>query len=244
MASGAGPSSAQEQFESNTMRISRYLATKMRESYQDNRKAEAAGIAETLIACSAHLPFDLPFLVRFDALRILAASDIAGYVEWAREAVRYAELGVFIAENLTRADHELVEDCEKVLSNALERFTRMGGRYEEEEDVKEKGNLEEEGDVEMEDATADPEEVEVHTSTRVGATRAGQSVGNKRVRRVHSSDDDKEKRDVEEEGNAVTDPEEVEVDTSTRVGATRAGQSVGNKRVRLVHSGDDNKDKL
>lgn len=135
-------------------------------SNDDNdNKEKSEEIAHTLLAYP-----ELPLGMRCRALLVLGTSDGPGYVEWAREAVRIAELGkkrpisTFAAQAAlidtslsllamslpgsapsTEGDRKLLADCRLVLKEAEEDFVKYGGYPDEEGSSLEDGE-EDEGD--------------------------------------------------------------------------------------------------
>ncbi|KAK4539172.1 hypothetical protein LTR36_001184 [Oleoguttula mirabilis] len=100
----------------------------------EESRNEAEHIAKILISYA-----NLLLLLRCRSLLFLGCSENPGYVEWANEAVRMAELGMSTAENPTEADYKLLEDCKQVLRQVEEDFAERGG-YEE-EDVEEGADI-------------------------------------------------------------------------------------------------------
>lgn len=122
-------------------------------------------IAKTLLSYA-----ELPLGLRCRACIVLAAWDEPGYVEWAKEAVRVADLGkwqflrnqgVGPANNErlawaqttehSDAEHRLRQRAYECLEQAKKQFEEDGGyaKGEEQDDQKEEGNDDEEDDEEQ-----------------------------------------------------------------------------------------------
>jgi hypothetical protein len=80
---------------------------------------------------------DLPLVFRARACMILGCSGDPGYVEWAKEAVRIAELGIANAKTVGENERTLLQSCQKVLKQAEADFKERGGYDVDEEADKE-----------------------------------------------------------------------------------------------------------
>ncbi|KAK4542858.1 hypothetical protein LTR36_006047 [Oleoguttula mirabilis] len=104
---------------------------------------EAEHIAQILLSYA-----DLPLVFRCRALMIMGCSEKPGYVEWAKEAVRFAELGTASAQGpLTEGDQQLLANCKTLLEQAEEDYAERGGYDDGQGDVDEDTGDEDEGEV-------------------------------------------------------------------------------------------------
>lgn len=89
-------------------------------------RAHAEDTARTLLNYA-----ELPLLIRASACMILGCSTSAGYVGWAREAVRIAELGFNNATNPGVVEQDLINSGREVLKWALNDYAENGGDQHE-----------------------------------------------------------------------------------------------------------------
>lgn len=108
--------------------------------------AQAESTAKSLLSNA-----DLPLVFRVRASMILGLSIMPGYVEWARQAVHYAQLARSIVKTPGKgaAEAKLLEKAQEVLRWAEQDYEECGG-YGAEEDEEEVEEGEEGGPAEEE----------------------------------------------------------------------------------------------
>ncbi|KAK4956713.1 hypothetical protein LTR10_006240 [Elasticomyces elasticus] len=133
----------------------------------DEKRAEAERIAHLLLSYA-----DLPLVFRARASMILGCGTTRGYVEWAKEAVHFAQLGIDqMGEQPGETELTLLRSCEEVRDKAVADFEELGG-YEEDDEVEEVAAGEEESSLHGDSigaGTAEPDKIEVDVDASTSA---------------------------------------------------------------------------
>ncbi|KAF2481997.1 hypothetical protein BDY17DRAFT_300065 [Neohortaea acidophila] len=141
--------------QSNEMRMYYELMFTMMEYHESDSeedKAEGDSIARMLVTYA-----NIPLLIRIRACMTLACSSDDGYVEWAQECVRLAEIAHGIATTPGQearnaafpgeAEAELLDDARRVLQWAEADYAELGGYAGDEEEEEDEDEGEEENEV-------------------------------------------------------------------------------------------------
>ncbi|KAK4546687.1 hypothetical protein LTR36_001905 [Oleoguttula mirabilis] len=119
--------------DNNTLRVYYALDTNMIQLHKKGSVNEAEHIARTLVSYA-----DLPLLLRARACLVMAHSTEPGYVQWAREAVRIAQMCLDHATeagvDMPTAEQRMLAQCEEALQNAQDDLQKEEAEEEEEEE--------------------------------------------------------------------------------------------------------------